>query len=119
MSKILLPGKDFPYQEESEKSDWYCYESKAGVPLTDVDGNKFTEREALQPGMEVFSTHFLSGHQFKATITLLDPDGEEKTLVASDGANLYHLVFEEGYWGYTSAVNMKAIRRVEIHGVDT
>jgi hypothetical protein len=117
MGKILLPGEDFPYDREKVKatsSEWFCYESKAGVPLVDAEGNRFTSKEALRPGMEVFSRNFLTGHHFKATILSLNPEvlghaGEEE-LVADDGALLYNLVFEEGYWGYTNVLNKKAIR---------
>lgn len=113
MSEILLSGKDFPYQDKKtegeDKPQWTCYESKAGVPILDVDGNKFTERDGLREGMEVFSKHFLTNHEFKAIVCRVG-DGR---VVADDGANIYSLVFEEGFWGYISAFNKKAVRYEE------
>lgn len=100
-----------PKKDSKPSSEWYCYESKAGVPVTDAEGNRFTTRESLQPGMEVFSTCAVSGRPFKAKITALDLGDEYETLVADDGGMLWSLVFEEGFWGYKHGFNIKAVRK--------
>jgi hypothetical protein len=86
-------------------SDWFTYESKAGLPIYH-EGKKIESEDALVEGMEVTFQDGLTG-QRSGTVTLLADQW-----AVDDGSFLFWLVFEEGFWGHRGGVNHRAIRRI-------
>jgi len=87
-------------------TEWFCYESKAGLPLYH-EGKKIETREGLKEGMEVTFHDGLTG-QRRGTVVLL---GDQLTVDC--GSFWWWLVFEEGYWGHRGGVNHRAVRVTE------
>ena len=88
-------------------TDWYTYESKAGLPLYH-DGKKIKNREALVEGMEV-TFHDGIACQRTGTVVKLGYD-----LVVDDGNFIFNLVFEEGFWGHRGGTNHRSVRVMKV-----
>ena len=84
-------------------SEWFCYESKAGIPFF-RDGNRIETREGLREGMEVTFDDGLTGQRNGTVVKL----GEE--LLVDCGSFWWRPVFEEGYWGHRGGFNHRAIK---------